>query len=83
MRDRFLRPAVFDHAKHAPVACDACHAARQSDSSADLLVPGIETCLKCHGAGTAAFKVTSTCTSCHVFHRQELGPMRMKEAAAK
>jgi predicted CXXCH cytochrome family protein len=81
--DRFLLPAVFDHAKHLPVACADCHAARHSESSADLLVPGIDRCLTCHGAGTAAFKVTSTCTSCHVFHRKEFGPMRMSAAEAK
>jgi predicted CXXCH cytochrome family protein len=83
MLTRFLSPAVFDHAKHAPVACAACHDASQSQSSADLLVPGIANCLSCHGSGTAAFKVTSTCTSCHVFHRKEFGPMRLIEAEAK
>ena len=83
MRNRFFEPTVFNHAKHAPVACDACHDARHADSSADLLVPPIQRCVTCHGPGTAAFRVTSTCTSCHVFHRSELGPMRIKEAEAK
>lgn len=83
MRDRFLTPAVFDHAKHLAIACADCHAARRSGSSADLLVPGIGRCLTCHGAATAAFKVTSTCASCHVFHRKEFGPMRMTEPASK
>jgi predicted CXXCH cytochrome family protein len=76
MLTRFLTPARFDHAKHAPVECGNCHDARQSQSSSDVLVPGIGTCITCHGSESAAYKAQSTCTSCHVFHRQELGPMR-------
>ena len=76
MLTRFLAPARFDHAKHAPIECDHCHDARHSQVSSDVLVPGIATCVTCHGAETASFKAQSTCTSCHVFHRQELGPMR-------
>jgi predicted CXXCH cytochrome family protein len=76
MLTRFLAPARFDHAKHAPIECDHCHDARHSQVSSDVLVPGIAACITCHGAETASFKAQSTCTSCHVFHRQELGPMR-------
>jgi predicted CXXCH cytochrome family protein len=76
MLTRFLTPARFDHAKHAPVECGNCHDARQSQSSSDVLVPGIGKCITCHGSESAAYKAQSTCTSCHVFHRQELGPMR-------
>ncbi|MGC2201711.1 MAG: cytochrome c3 family protein [Stellaceae bacterium] len=75
MRARFLEPALFDHAKHRPVECSECHPARQSQSSADLLIPGIGRCITCHGSEGASYKAQSTCTSCHVFHRQELGPM--------
>jgi predicted CXXCH cytochrome family protein len=73
---RFLAPARFDHAKHAPIDCIDCHDARQSQASSDVLIPGIERCTTCHGAETASFNVQSTCTLCHVFHRKELGPMR-------
>ncbi|HKM72078.1 MAG TPA: cytochrome c3 family protein [Pseudomonadota bacterium] len=76
MLTRFLAPARFDHAKHAPIECDHCHDARHSQASSDVLVPGIATCVTCHGAESASFKAQSTCTSCHIFHRQELGPMR-------
>jgi hypothetical protein len=75
MLTRFLAPARFDHAKHAPIECDHCHDARRSQVSSDVLVPGIAACVTCHGAETASFKAQSTCTSCHVFHRKELGPM--------
>jgi hypothetical protein len=83
MLNRFLTPARFDHAKHTPVECGDCHDARHAQSSGNLLVPGIERCITCHGAETASFKAQSTCTSCHVFHRQELGPMRQIVAVEK
>lgn len=83
MLTRFLVPARFDHAKHAPVDCAACHDAQQSLSSADILVPGIERCITCHGGETAINKAQTTCISCHVFHRQELGPMRQIIAVEK
>jgi hypothetical protein len=80
---RFLPAARFDHRRHAAVACEACHAARQSQSSADVLIPGIDRCTTCHGAESAAFQAQSTCTSCHVFHRPERGPMRRTVAVRK
>jgi hypothetical protein len=83
MLTRFLGPARFDHAKHAPIECDHCHDARHSPASSDVLVPGIATCLTCHGAESASYKAQSTCTSCHVFHRQEFGPMRQVMAGEK
>jgi predicted CXXCH cytochrome family protein len=73
---RFLSPARFDHARHQPVACLDCHAAARSEASSDVLIPGIATCVRCHGTETARFATPSTCISCHVFHRHELGPMR-------
>jgi predicted CXXCH cytochrome family protein len=80
---RFLPPARFDHAKHAPVDCDNCHNARQSQSSSDVLVPGIGRCITCHGGESTAYRAQSTCTSCHVFHRQELGQMHKIVEAVK
>ena len=83
MLTRFLTPARFDHAKHAPIDCDHCHDARHSQASSDVLIPGIAMCVTCHGAETASFKAQSTCTSCHIFHRQELGPMHQVMAGEK
>jgi predicted CXXCH cytochrome family protein len=59
---RFLAPARFDHAKHAPIACGDCHDARHSEASSDVLIPGIEKCTGCHGAENASFNVQSTFT---------------------
>lgn len=83
MLTRFLTPARFDHAKHAPVECGNCHDARQSQSSSDVLIPGIGRCITCHGGESAAYRAQSTCTSCHVFHRQELGQMHNVVEAVK
>ncbi|HVH76664.1 MAG TPA: cytochrome c3 family protein [Stellaceae bacterium] len=77
---RFLPMALFDHVAHRAIACEDCHAARQSRSSADLLIPGKERCTACHGAENAAFKAQSTCISCHIFHLPRLGPMRQTAA---
>jgi predicted CXXCH cytochrome family protein len=81
LRTRFLPQARFDHSKHAPLACTDCHEARHSETSSQVLVPGIETCVKCHGAENAPLKAASTCTSCHDFHRAQFGPMRSTAAA--
>ena len=46
--------------------------------AATCCIPGIETCVTCHGGERAELKTQSTCTSCHLFHRQEFGPMRQQ-----
>jgi hypothetical protein len=83
MRSRFLPHARFDHSKHAAVACDECHAARQAETSAVVLIPGIENCVACHGAERADLRAESTCLTCHRFHQPALGPMRPAQAAAQ
>jgi predicted CXXCH cytochrome family protein len=80
MRDRFLPEAKFDHGKHRALDCGDCHDAKHSEKSSDVLVPGIENCVACHGPERASLKTQSTCTSCHVFHRQEFGPMKTASA---
>jgi predicted CXXCH cytochrome family protein len=76
LRQRFLPHASFDHARHRALTCADCHDAGHSEKSSDVLLPGIETCVSCHGTERADFKTQSTCTSCHLFHRQEFGPMK-------
>jgi predicted CXXCH cytochrome family protein len=80
---RFLSPARFDHTKHAPVPCEDCHNAQRSQASSDVLVPGIDRCVTCHGSETASFRAQSTCSSCHVFHRHEFGQMRQAMVGEK
>jgi predicted CXXCH cytochrome family protein len=83
LRTRFLPHARFDHGKHAAVACEECHAARKAETSATIMIPGVENCLACHGAERAGSRAESTCLTCHRFHQPELGPMHPAEAAAK
>ncbi|MFT5501947.1 MAG: hypothetical protein ACI88G_002088, partial [Woeseiaceae bacterium] len=51
----FFPHATFSHAAHDTevTTCDGCHNASQSQSSADVLIPGIESCRDCHGSGVA------------------------------
>jgi len=83
LRTRFLPHARFDHSKHAAVGCDECHAARKAETSAAVLIPGIENCVACHGSERAGLRAESTCLTCHRFHQPELGPMRSAGTAAQ
>ena len=80
---RFLPNARFDHSRHRGMACADCHASAQAQSSGDVLIPGKENCINCHGPENAALRAPSTCISCHVFHRNEFGPMRMSARVAQ
>jgi predicted CXXCH cytochrome family protein len=80
LRTRFLPEAKFDHSKHTAQQCTDCHDAPKSESSSDVLIPGVESCVTCHGGEHADLKTQSTCTSCHLFHRQEFGSMKTANA---
>jgi hypothetical protein len=70
----WFEKARFDHSAHRAVKCQECHEqANASKVNADVLVPGIETCLKCHGPvrtenGQARGGAGSNCTECHRYH---------------
>ena len=70
--------AYFDHRAHAEIGerfgdevCADCHAASESASAADVLMPAIEGCFDCHNADRS--DVAVDCVSCHWFH-QDSGP---------
>lgn len=67
----WLPGANFSHKQHDTQACTDCHVdARKSETSADVMLPGIATCRTCHGSGDAGEgKLASTCVTCHGFHR--------------
>lgn len=69
--DAWLPQSHFSHDQHRTQPCADCHAgAAKSDTSADVLLPGIDTCRTCHGSGDAGEgKLASTCITCHEFHR--------------
>ena len=84
LRTRFLPNAAFDHARHAGMNCTDCHTgAATSQTSAEVMIPGIDTCKTCHGSEKAHLQIASTCVTCHAFHRGELGPMHPAVEAAK
>ena len=71
--DYFLN-ARFDHEAHEQEDCTTCHAADQSDSATDLLMPTLASCRECHsGAEAAQAEVPSTCAMCHSYHPPNFG----------
>lgn len=59
--------------------CASCHAAKTSDASTDILIPGIESCVQCHGPVQSTKRVASTCATCHAFHLPFREPMMTAE----
>ena len=69
--------AKFDHDAHRGFTCVSCHVkALTSTEASDLLIPGIETCKKCHAPGPE--HAESRCYECHTYHdwskRKEVTP---------
>jgi hypothetical protein len=74
---RWMQHAKFDHGAHEGFTCVSCHAkALTSTESSDILLPGIETCRKCHAPGPD--HAESRCFECHTYHdwskRREVTP---------
>ena len=72
----WLEHAAFDHTRHRQLECRACHAGAYewaapgvpgSADSRDVLLPGVATCMSCHGPppGVAA---RGSCVECHKYH---------------
>ena len=70
----WFKHAVFNHAAHRALNCLACHAqAQTSTGSADVLLPGIDTCVECHSPqafrdGKIRGGARFDCTECHRYH---------------
>lgn len=72
----------FDHVPHlnpglsggGGETCGDCHAAAESSESADVLMPGIEGCVGCHGEDREE-SVVLDCVTCHAFHRPGMEAM--------
>jgi len=48
-----MKHAFFDHTAHQMLICAECHTrATTSQKSSDVMIPGIDTCRKCHHSGT-------------------------------
>ena len=77
LTQRWMPKAHFSHASHqAGLECADCHAAGTSTTSADVLMPKIDSCRECHRRNLA-----STCTDCHDFHLPGAGLMSDGEGA--
>lgn len=64
---RWFQHAVFSHDQHRLLKCLECHArAAKSQETADILLPGIQTCESCHHSG--AESAESRCFECHTYH---------------
>lgn len=66
--DRWMPRAEFNHAKHASVSCEKCHAAGTSRETSDVLLPSKASCVVCH---SPQGKVASDCIICHRYHRDD------------
>ena len=82
----FMPTAVFDHRSHLTQedaqgddACLTCHEASTSESSSDVLIPGISNCTQCHSDGRRADTVPLVCIDCHQYHPSDAHPIRYME----
>jgi hypothetical protein len=58
--------ARFRHAAHRTLDCGECHPAAGSQHTSDVLLPGLDTCARCHDRRAVA---RNDCTECHSYHR--------------
>ena len=84
MQERWLPHSRFSHRAHRPFECAACHdKTKTSTKTADVLLPMIDTCRKCH-AGVAGAR--AACVECHVYHDKKKergldGPLKLENLA--
>ena len=71
----WLPHAKFNHTAHRAVTCVDCHAqATNSTTHTDVMIPGIDNCVKCHAPPTPFLgtpKARHNCTECHRYHNGE------------
>lgn len=77
----------FTHAAHdttvEDMTCESCHAARESNTATDVLIPGIGNCRQCHGGESATQVVPTTCIQCHAYHEHSALILSELQARAK
>lgn len=68
--DRWFKHAVFDHQPHSILECASCHSkTATSQETSDVLIPGIESCRKCHTSGSKQTQAAEArCFECHQYH---------------
>ncbi|MBI1915208.1 MAG: hypothetical protein HYS12_10785 [Planctomycetes bacterium] len=63
--DRWLTHARFSHQHHRMLNCTECHDAPVSSKTADILMPSVGSCQKCHNPDVG---VRNDCVECHNYH---------------
>jgi hypothetical protein len=81
--ERWFQHSNFRHDSHRMVGCTECHGqAVTSRETSDVLLPGRDTCLRCHtGSGTGA---RADCAECHSYHERGKergldGPLKIED----
>ncbi|MDA2919964.1 FHA domain-containing protein [Desulfobacterota bacterium AH_259_B03_O07] len=69
--ERWFPHSSFDHELHAKnlnLSCDSCHMdVLTSESTTDVLLPSINTCIECHSSKGGA---KTECVFCHQYHER-------------
>lgn len=66
--DRWMQHASFNHSKHSAMSCTDCHAAQDSYSTADVIMPTQQSCVSCHSPKNRA---GDSCMTCHSYHNPQ------------
>jgi hypothetical protein len=68
---RWFPRSRFDHRPHRMLDCVQCHTeATTSTQASDRLMPGLQTCARCHNGSAGA---RSDCLECHIYHPRDHG----------
>lgn len=76
--ERWQTHARFNHERHRLLDCTACHdRTLASTSSAEILLPKLDSCRECHGADQPTVaKASDACVECHDFHDHRRDSLR-------
>jgi hypothetical protein len=79
----WYRHGKFSHQAHRATDCRDCHAgAWESRKAQDVLLPGVDTCRRCHGPAPRSAGVRHDCATCHQYHHGA-DPLAGRGAAAR
>jgi hypothetical protein len=80
----WFKHAVFDHNAHRAMKCQECHTGvENSKDSNDVLLPKMETCIKCHAPATShGGGARYDCAECHRYHNGDQ-PLQGKGAHSR
>ncbi len=66
----------FNHDMHRNgLTCLDCHNVMNSELTSDLNLPGVKSCIECHGPKGG---IDNSCMRCHTYHNSPVGSPVMK-----